>query len=526
MIRILVADPLSEEGLALLEQIPDSSVDVLTGLKEPELLSSVSSYDVVIIRSATQMTRNVIRHASQLKLIARAGIGVDNVDVEAASQAGIVVMNTPQGNATTAAEHALSLLLALARQIPQATASMKTGKWEKSKFKGVEVTSKVLGVIGLGNIGQIVASRASGLCMQVIAYDPLLTQEKANELGVKLVGLPTLFESSDFISIHTPLCDATHHLLNAEAFNKMKKGVRVINAARGGIIDEQALLEALQSGKVAGAALDVFEEEPPKADSPLLAHPQVICTPHLGASTNEAQSRVALQVAEQVRDFLTQGEIRNAVNAPNLSGSQLAQLQPAMQMSHMMGAFLAQYSDESPNQITVTWSCHEPNKSHVPILHGAIAGFMSAKEKRSISWLLAPHKAARMGIDVVESYRKTEDTKLATLSIKTAQHHITGALFAHKGPRIIEIDGYEIEALPTAHMLILRNKDVPGVIGKIGTFLGTEGINVSRMQLGLGKTGEALSLWNLDNALKYEQLQSLQTLSPIQMAKQVHLSAY
>lgn len=523
LLRILVADKLSEDGIAQLKELPNTLVDVKTEQPHAILRAIIADYHVVLVRSATQITSEVIGNATNLRLIGRAGIGIDNVDVEAASRAGIVVMNTPQGNATAAAEHAIALLMALARQIPQATASMRAGLWEKSVFKGVEVTGKTLGIIGLGNIGQIVCQRAKGLRMRVLAFDPLVTQKKANELGAELVALNTLFSEADFITIHAPLTTHTRYLINDEAFAQMKKGVRLINAARGGIVEEAALLRALEKGIVAGAALDVFEQEPPPAHYPLLQHPAVLATPHLGASTNEAQQRVAMQIAEQARDFLLHGEIRNAVNVPNLSGSQLDHLKPLMQMAFGLGSFLAQSNSEKPGKLTVTLSSKDSEKAQVPVLHSAIAGFLSARQAHDVGWLLAPHKAAKMGIEIVEAYKTGDDSKFPSVTLESGQHNITGTLFASKGPRIVEIDNYQIEALPSAYMLFLKNKDVPGVIGQIGTCLGKQAVNISRMQLGTIANNQAISLWNLDSPLSALQLSEIRRLDSISEASLITL---
>jgi len=516
-IKVLVSDKLSKGGLAVLEQNPQIQVDFRPGLSESELAAAIGDYDALIIRSESKVTAKVIAQANRLRVIGRAGIGVDNVDVEAASKRGIVVMNTPTGNAVTTAEHAISLLLALARKIPQATSSMRQGKWEKSKFQGREVTGKTLGVLGLGNIGRIVAERAQGLKMNVIAFDPMVSDERAQALGVKRVTLKELFQTSDFITIHAPLTTETRNLIGTTAFDQMKPGVFLINAARGGIVDEVALAKAVEEGRIAGAALDVFEKEPIDPNHPLLKVEQVICTPHLGASTTEAQERVALEIAEQAVAFLLEGTIRNAVNAPTLPSELAQKLQPYITLGKALGRLLGQLGFQDIKELRVTCSGAASEPTSRPVTHAALAGFLESFSEEPVSAISAPYQAKERGIKFVEVNTEASSGFTSSVMIEfvgaNSRHQAVGTLNAAGGCRLLALDEYELDAVLEGTILIMHNADQPGVIGAVGTILGNEGVNVSRMQVGLQSQGrEAASLWNVDSRPSDASIEKLRQL--------------
>jgi D-3-phosphoglycerate dehydrogenase len=528
-LKILVSDKLSDAGLGILKGFAGVEVDYKPGLKEDELREIIGAFDGLVIRSGSKVTARVIEAAHRLKVIGRAGIGVDNVDIPAASKKGIIVMNTPTGNAVTTAEHAITLMLSLARKIPQATASMRAGKWEKSKFEGREITGKTLGVLGLGNIGRIVASRAQGLSMNVIGYDPVLSSERAKEIGVELVSVDELLRRADIITCHTPLTPETKGILGAEAFKKVKKGVLIVNAARGGIVDEAALADAITSGAVGGAALDVFVEEPTPADHPLLKLDQVIVTPHLGASTAEAQERVALEICEQVAVYLTTGEIKNALNVPSLSREAAQQLEPYLVLARKLGLLLGQLSPVGPRELRVTCTGQAGELGVRPIANVALAGYLERHVEGPVNQVSAPHEAKARGITVVEVAESNVRAGFAslvrvTLTGSDGTHSAAGTLSASGDPRLVNLDGYELDAVLAGTTLIVENDDKPGVIGKLGTLLGQRSINVSRMQLGLDKqTGRALSLWNVDSPVSAESLAELRHIDNMRAVTVVQL---
>jgi D-3-phosphoglycerate dehydrogenase len=507
-LRVLIADDLSPRAVEVLSAHPDVSVEVKTGLKGEELKAALKGVHGLAVRSATKVTADVIEAAPDLRIVGRAGIGVDNIDVKSASRRGVIVMNTPSGNAITTAEHALFLLCSLARHIPQATASMKTGKWDKKKYQGTELYDKTLAVIGLGNIGRIVADRARGLRMKVVAYDPFLSPEAAQRLGVELKSLEELWPIADAITIHTPLTDDTRGLIGAASIAKMKPGVLIVNAARGGIVDEAALLEALKMGKVAGAALDVFVEEPPPKDHPLIAHERVICTPHLGASTEEAQEKVAVEVAEQLLAYLTRGEVKNAVNLPGLSSEHQTRLAPYIELAGKMGLLLGQTTGgvQSVDIETVGDVADIGGKA---IAGAALAGLLRPHLDVQVNEVNARLLAAERGIRVAEISRAHGANFTSSIGMKvtgtTGERSVKGTVFSTFGgyePRIVRIDRFYLELVPEGRILMLSNDDRPGVIGAVGTLLGSRGINVSRMQVGLDKSrAEALQLWSVDGPL-------------------------
>jgi D-3-phosphoglycerate dehydrogenase len=529
--KVLIADDLSPKAVEVLSAHPDVAVEVKQGLKGPQLIEALKGVQGLAVRSATKVTAEVLEGAVDLKIVGRAGIGVDNIDVKAASRRGVIVMNTPSGNAVTTAEHALFLLCSLARHIPQATASMKAGKWDKKRFSGTELFDKTLGVVGLGNIGRIVADRALGLKMKVIAYDPFITAEAAERLGVEVVSLEDLWKRADAISIHTPLTADTKGLVGKDALAKMKEGVLIVNAARGGIVDEAALKDALDSGKVAGAALDVFVEEPPPKDHPLVLHERVICTPHLGASTEEAQEKVAVEVAEQLLAYLTRGEVKNAVNVPQVAAEHMPRLAPYLELASKMGLLLGQLA-HGAQSIDIELVGDIADVGHKAIPGAALAGLLRPHLDVPVNEVNARLLAQERGLRVSETVRSagsTNFTSSVTLSAhtKVGTRSIMGTVFstgAGPEPRIVRIDRFFLEMVPEGRHLVLSNADQPGVIGAVGTLLGQRKINVARMQVGLDKQkGEALQLWNVDAPLDDAALEAVRKVPGVASALVVAL---
>jgi D-3-phosphoglycerate dehydrogenase len=516
MKKVLVSDTLAYEGIEIFENAEGIEVDVITNLTPEELRVAIKSYDGLAIRSKTKVTRDIIEAADNLKVIGRAGIGLDNVAVEAASKRGIVVMNTPGGNTNTTAEHAVTMMLSLARMVPQATMSMKDGKWEKKKFMGYEILNKTLGIIGTGRVGSIVANRAQGLKMSVIAYDPFISPDAAEKMGITLVSFDDLLKKSDFISVHTPLTDETKGIISAETIAKMKDGVFIINCARGGIVLEHDIYDALVSGKVAGAALDVFEEEPTK-NTDLIALENVICTPHLGASTDEAQRNVAIAVAQQIVDFLTTGEIKNAVNFPSVSADVLTQIRPYISLAEKLGAFEAQVVSGGIKEVNVEYSGEILDYDVSPLTIALLKGLLTPILKENINYINAPIIAKERGIRVVES--KSSETKdfrsVISLRVKTSKEEgiAEGAIFGRRDPRIVKIDEFPLDAIPEGHMVLIYNYDKPGVIGNIGTTLGDSGINIARLHLGRENIeGKALVVLSTDSMISKEAIKKLRSL--------------
>lgn len=532
MFRVLVTDKLAPEGLAVLRTAADTgqiSFEERIGLDPAELTTLIRDYDALIIRSSTSVTADVIAAGEHLRVIGRAGIGVDNIDVPAATRRGIVVMNTPGGNNVTTAEHAISLMLALARSIPQATASMKDGQWEKSRFTGTEVCNKVLGIIGIGNIGRLVAERAQGLRMKVIAHDPFLTEERALQLGVELVDWDDLLARSDFLSLHTPLTPETRNLIDARALAKMKPTARLINCSRGGIVDEVALADALIAGRLAGAALDVFEVEPPPPDHPLLRLERVICTPHLGAATNEAQVNVAIAVAEQVVDFLVNNVTRSAVNVPSVSSELLDMLRPYLRLGEKLGSLQAQLLEEAPLQVTIEYAGEVAGTDVQPVTAAVLLGLLNRLlESSVVNYVNAREVARERGIEVVES--KTTQSKgflnRITVRVQTASgdSEVGGAAFGQDVIRLVKINDFYLEAVPEGYILMLYNRDVPGVVGAVGNLLGEAKINIAGLELGREQVGGmAVSLIHVDERIPEAVLVRLRELPNIVSADLVEL---
>jgi D-3-phosphoglycerate dehydrogenase len=518
--RVLLSDSLSEKGIEVLKRHPELQIDIKTGLKPEELALIIAPYDALMIRSSTTVTREIIEHADSLKVIGRAGVGVDNVDLEAATRRGIVVMNSPHGNSVTTAEHAISMMMSMARKIPAANAALKGGKWERGKFTGAEIFGKVLGVVGLGNIGRIVADRAQGLKMKVIGFDPIMTREAADRIGIELVGLEEIFRRADFITVHTPLTDDTRGLVGAAAFEKMKKGVRIINCARGGIVDEMALADAIKSGKVAGAALDVFVEEPPPLDHPLLKLDAVVVTPHLGAATEEAQVQVAVDIAQQVADFLLEGTVSQAVNIPAVSPKELEVLGPHLTLGEKLGRLVAQLISETPTEVSIGLGGEAANLKAEPITAAVVKGLLGGFLDEALNYVNAPFIARERGVAIKEtrSRETTDFVNTLSVTVKTGkgEHQVAGAVLGNRAMRLIRIDGFSVESVPDGYFLMLRNRDVPGVVGTVGTLLGQAQVNIAGLDLGRDRAGgSALSLFAVDGPVPAAVLEKLKTMPAI-----------
>ncbi|MDA0674858.1 MAG: phosphoglycerate dehydrogenase [Proteobacteria bacterium] len=519
--RVLIADSMSPLAADILKQ-RGLSVDVRKGLDADALAACIGDYDGLVVRSATKVPAKALAKPGRLKVIGRAGIGVDTIDVKAATDAGIVVMNTPYGNSITTAEHAIALLMALARQIPEANASTHAGKWEKSRFMGVEVMGKTLGVIGCGNIGSVVADRAQGLKMRVVAFDPYLTPDRAATLGVEKVMLDELLARADFITLHTPLTDETRNVLDAAALARTKQGVRIVNCARGGLIDEAALKAAIDAGHVAGAALDVFLEEPAKAN-PLFGTANVIATPHLGASTSEAQEKVAMQIAEQIADFLLTGAVSNAVNMASVTAEEAPRLRPYMRLAEQLGRFAGQVTETAIQDITIEYEGQAAELNIRPLTAVLVQGLL-APQLEGVNMVNAPVVAQARGIKIVEVKRETaaEYQTLVRLTIKTERQTraIAGTLFAGDRPRVVEIKGVPMEAEFSPHMLYITNRDQPGFIGALGTLLGEDGVNIATFHLGRNEPGgDAVSLIAIDQPVPEAALARIRKLAHVVQAK-------
>ena len=529
--KVLISDNLSPVGAQILQDA-GLEVDIKTGLAPEELKKIIPEYDGLVIRSATKVTGEIIEAATNLKVIGRAGIGLDNVDVAAASKNGIIVMNAPDGNATTAAEHAIAMMVALARNIPQATASMKDGKWEKKKFMGRELTGKTLGIIGIGRIGSIVAERAQGLRMKVIAYDPHMPEELVKKLGVELTTIEEVCKNSDFISVHVPMTKDTKHLVSTEEFRNMKKDAMFIDCARGGVVDEEALHEALVSGEIAGAALDVFALEPTTRENcPLLALDNFICTPHLGASTSEAQENVAVAIAKQVSEYLNTGVVSNAVNVPSVSSDVLSKVGPYLTLAEMLGSFHMQIAKGGVEEINLEYIGDFEDITTSPITVAFLKGLFTPILQDAVNYVNAPLIAKERGIRVVESKTGHSDdfTSLLTIRVKTTEgeNMLAGTVFGKSEPRLVRMNTFRLEALPTGPMLFVYNKDVPGVIGALGTTLGKHEVNISRMTVGREmEHGRNIILLNTDSMVSRELLKTVQELEHIDDAMALVLPQY
>ena len=521
--KVLISDALSPAAVQIFK---DRGIEVdfqpNLGKDKDKLAEIIGGFEGLAIRSATKVTAKMLEKANKLKVIGRAGIGVDNVDIPAATAKGVIVMNTPFGNSTTTAEHAITMMLALAREIPAADASTQAGKWEKNRFMGVEITGKTLGVIGCGNIGSIVANRAQGLKMKVIAYDPFLSPERARDLGVEKVELPELLKRADFITLHTPLTDKTKNIIGAKALTQTKKGVRIINCARGGLVDEKALREALDAGKVAGAAFDVFVEEPAVAN-PLFGHPNVICTPHLGASTTEAQENVALQVAEQMADYLLTGAISNAVNFPSITAEEAPKLKPYISLAEKLGSFAGQLTDSGITKVQICYDGAVAHMNTKALTSAALSGLLKPMLGQ-VNVVSAPIIAKERGMVIEEMTREGagDYESLITITVTTEKQsrHVSGTIFADGRPRIVNIKGIRMDAEFAPSMIYITNLDKPGFIGRFSSTLGEAGINIATFHVGReAPGGSAVALIEIDGELPPDVLKKVQALPQVQSAK-------
>lgn len=526
-IRVLVADAISEAGVELLRAAPGFEVAVKTGLDKDELARTIGEFDALVVRSATNVTAEVLTRPGRLKVIGRAGTGVDNIDLEAATRAGVVVLNTPGGNSVAAAEHTLSLLLALARNVPQANADLRAGRWERKKYVGVELSGKTLGVLGLGRIGREVARRAQAFRMDVIGFDPFVSRKAAEDMGVAYAPLDDLLARSDFVTLHMPLSPETHHLIDAARLARMKRGARLVNCARGGLVDESALFDAIAEGHIRGAALDVFENEPP-SDRRLLEDPRVVATPHLGASTVEAQERVGTEIAEKIRAYFENGAILDAVNFPSMSPEEYQATRPVLDLAERLGRFLAQVADGGVRRFEVRCYGGFTERALKPLVMAATKGLLSAAVEGEVSYVNALQLAGQRGI-AVEEVRSNEPTPFAgllqlTIVTDTGRLTAAGTLITSDRPRIVEVDGMPIEASPAGHLLFFRNRDVPGVVGNIGSLLGRAKVNIAGIHLGRAEEGgRAVSIINVDARVPPEVLAEIRALPEILLARAIEL---
>lgn len=529
MFKVMIRDNMAPIAKEILESSDKIKViiDNEKATNDPSALSEIiGEFDGIAIRSGTKITEQVIKNAKRLKVIGRAGTGVDNIDVRSATKHGIVVMNAPGGNTTTTAEHTISMMLSLARNIPQGTASIREGKWEKKKLTGVEIMGKTLGIIGLGQIGRVVADRAKGLKMKVIATDPFISKEAAQSLDVEMVSFDDLLTRSDFITIHVPKLKDTIHMINNDSIRRMKKGVRIINCSRGEIVDIDALYQAIESGHVAGAALDVFPKEPPDPSLPIIHHPNVIFTPHLGASTNEAQINVAKMIAEQMLAYFTNGTIINAVNFPSVSNEMIERLKPYLNMAEKMGSLMGQLVKKT-HDISITYSGDVAELDTRPLTHAILKGLIEAFTDNPVNFVNAPELAKERGIQVHETKTVGRDDFSSLIRIKLEAHEhgpneVWGTIFGKKYPRIVKIGQIYMDAIPDGHMLVIQNYDRPGVIGNIGTTLGNNNVNIGRFQL--GRLGDrAVCIVNIDTPADDRVLEQIQKLPNIISVQQVYL---
>ncbi|MFY7806244.1 MAG: phosphoglycerate dehydrogenase [Limnoraphis robusta] len=527
MPKVLVSDSIDQAGIDILSQV--AQVDVKTGLPAEELVKIISEYDALMIRSSTRVTQEIIEAAVQLKIIGRAGVGVDNVDVAAATRAGIVVVNSPEGNTIAAAEHALAMMLSLSRHIAEANQSTKSGKWDRKNFMGVEVYKKTLGIVGLGKIGSHVAAAAKAMGMKLLAFDPYISQERADQLSCRLVDLELLLQESDYITLHMPKTKETYHMIDAKAFEMMKPTARIINCARGGIIDEAALVEALKQNQIAGAALDVFENEPLEADSKLRELGQkIVLTPHLGASTEEAQVNVAVDVAEQIRDVLLGLPARSAVNIPGLYPDALEKLKPYLQLAETLGNLVSQLAGGRVDFLDVRLQGELATNNSQPVVVASLKGLLSQALRERVNYVNASIEAKERGIHVIETRDAAANDYTGSLHLEAkgslGTHSVTGALLGDREMRITNIDGFPINVPPTHHMLFTLHRDMPGIIGKIGSLLGSFNVNIASMQVGRKIVrGEAVMVLSIDDPLPEGLLNEIMKVAGIRDAYTVTL---
>ncbi|MGI2296510.1 phosphoglycerate dehydrogenase [Paenibacillus sp. GXUN7292] len=527
MFKVLVADPISDFGLQQLMRAEDVEVAKITGLSEEELIAIIGTFDALLVRSQTKVTRRIMEAGVHLKVIGRAGVGVDNIDLDAATSQGIIVVNAPDGNTVTTCEHTFAMMMAVARHIPQAYAKTVAGRWDRKSFLGVELRNKVLGVLGLGRIGIEVAKRAAAFGMTIIGYDPFLSEERANKLGIKLATVDDIIRTADFMTVHTPLTKETHHMIAKPQFTVMKRGMRIINCARGGIIDELALIEALDEGIVAGAAFDVFEHEPPAPDHPFLSHPKMIVTPHLGASTLEAQENVALDVSEQVIHILRQEPFKNAVNMPAISNDLLNKLQPYFTLCQQLGSSLAQMTDGAVREVTVECAGELANLDTSPLIPYVLKGVLSHHlGTEQVNIVNAVHLAKFRDIHLVErkSLLTQSSSSEITIRLKTTieERWVTGSALPGVGERMVRIGPYPVDIPPEGYVLIIAQKDRPGIIGRVGTLLGNSGVNIATMQVGRNEVGgSAVMILKIDKKAPKNVLESLFAIPEIKRVREI-----
>lgn len=526
--KVLVSDKFSPEGLRVFEETPGLELHYHPGLSTEALLTAVADAEALVVRGGTQVTAEVFAAAKKLKVVGRAGIGVENMDLAAANRKGVVVMNTPFGSTTTTAEHTIAMLLALARQIPEASRSTKSGHWEKDRFLGVEIAGKTLGIIGAGKIGRLVVERALALKMRILVFDPYLNEEIVHQMGGEPVEFMDLLTRSDFISLHIPLNSETTQILGPAALAQVKPGCRIINCAVGGLVDELALAQAIEAGQVAGAALDVFTKEPPEADNPLLSLDQVICTPHLRAATVDAQVNVTVQVAHQIVDFLTRGVVVNALNVPAVSGELLAVIRPYLELAERLGAFQAQICARGLQAVTVEYAGSITEQPTSPLTVVLLKGLLTPMLGSMVNYVNAPHLARERGIRVVEARSNTSEgfSNMIKLTVDCAngESSVCGALFGENDYRIVRVNDHHVEAVPDGHLLVLHNEDRPGVVGFIGQLLAEANINIAMMNLSRRKIkGRAMLLVNIDSPAPEAVLAELRANENILSATQVHL---
>ncbi len=525
--KILVCDHLSEVGVRIFQETPDIDVDVNTGLTPEELKGMVGRYHALVIRSATKITADIIQAADNLKVIGRAGTGLDNVDIPAASKRGIVVMNTPEGHTITTAEHAIAMMMALSRNIPQATEALRQGVWEKKAYQGREVFNKVLGVVGIGHIGRIVAQRARGLKMNVIVHDPYIKPETIEKHGLEPVSFDELLARSDYISIHTPMTEETLNLFNRETFEKMKQGAMLINCARGGIVNEDDLYDALKAGRLGGAALDVFSKEPP-SESLLMTLPNVICTPHLAASTREAQDNVARDVAEQIVAYLLHGMVKNAVNVPGIAPELMSTLRPYAVLAEKIGLIQSQMADSGILEVHIHYLGKMTEFDVSPLTTAFLKGILTPILGDDVNFVNAPYIAAERGIKVVESKTSTSEDFASLIVAKVRsledEHIVSGTIFGKTMPRILRINAFYLEAIPEGHLLFIFNLDVPGVIGRIASCLGKHGVNIGRMHVGQEREQERnVILLSTDTPVEENVLREIRDLEQVFSVRRIEL---
>ncbi|MCD9021241.1 phosphoglycerate dehydrogenase [Cohnella silvisoli] len=529
MFKVLVSDPISDLGISLLAEASDIAIDKKTGLSEDELVAIIGEYDALLVRSQTRVTERIMNAGKQLKVIGRAGVGVDNIDLDAATKRGIIVINAPDGNTITTCEHTFAMMMAVARHIPQAYLKTVGGVWDRKSFVGVELRNKVLGVLGMGRIGSEVAARAKAFGMEVFGYDPFLTEERAEKMGVRKASVEDIIREADFITVHTPLTPETRHMIGKDQFAVIKKGVRIVNCARGGIIDELALVAAIDAGQVAGAAFDVFEEEPPAPDHPFLSHPKIIVTPHLGASTIEAQENVAIDVSEQLLHILRGEPFKNAVNMPPVAAEVLSKLEPYFSLGKKLGSFAAQIAEGPVKEIAVTYAGDlaevdtQPLTRH--IVEGVLAHHLGSDQVNVVN---AMHLAKNRDVNIVvtKSHASKGFTNQISVTLRTDKEErlVAGTLLNGFGPRITQVDKFPVDVEPHGHILLISHHDKPGIIGRVGTLLGTNDINIATMQVGRKIVGgAAIMMLGVDKGVTKQVLGELTALSDLNNAKEVHL---